>query len=408
MKDLIQKVSEISIRYEHLSKLSGNDFNVFNVINVTTDEVRLHSRFIAELLNPKGSHGQGGVFLNLFASKFNVTMDFDVASVEVEKHIGTLTETTGGFIDIFISDNKGRSITIENKIYASDQKCQLLRYYNFNANNLLYLTLLGDEPNESSYIFNDDKKLDPRTDFKLISYKYDIKEWLIACRKEAVELPLLREGISHYINLIEILTGQSSNDIMNKEIRDYISENKDNLKQACLIAENLTDAKIKIQWLFWESLKDKMLFNGLEIIQKDRVTWQNVNNFYVKSRNRDIYYGFWVKIYEANDISLHFCIGIDDQVYIGFTIERKGKGGISNLEENILFKNMVLDLNSNYANNRDWLGWRYLKRRLDFRAFNSEAIFELADSKKLNKTTDDITEEILEDINALKTKLETL
>jgi hypothetical protein len=201
IKKLLSDISKIASKYQHLAEVSGNNFNVFNVINVTTDEVRLHTRFISELLNPNGSHGQGATFLNLFTSKFDVAISIEAAVVENEKYIGPVTETTGGFIDIFISDNRGTSITIENKIYAPDQKNQLLRYYNHNKKNIFYLTLLGSEPYEESYKYDNEKKLDPEKDFQLISYKYDIKQWLIACRKEAVEFPLLREGISHYINL---------------------------------------------------------------------------------------------------------------------------------------------------------------------------------------------------------------
>ncbi len=38
-------------------------FNLFSVLRSESDEVRLHSRFIAEILNPKGSHGFGSYFL---------------------------------------------------------------------------------------------------------------------------------------------------------------------------------------------------------------------------------------------------------------------------------------------------------------------------------------------------------
>lgn len=196
MRKLIESISEIAKKYEQLSQNRGDNFNIFNVINVTTDEVRLHSKFLAELLNPKGSHGQEDIFLQLFIRKFDIKIDTATASVEVEKYIGKRTITTGGSIDIYIYDNLGDSITIENKIYAPDQENQLLRYYNYCDKNLLYLTLFGDEPSEKS-IVAEGIKLKTEDDFKLISYETDIVEWLTACRKEAVELPLLREGISH-------------------------------------------------------------------------------------------------------------------------------------------------------------------------------------------------------------------
>lgn len=37
----------------------GELFNIFNVLDLRTNEVRIHSAFIAELLNPDGNHGLG-------------------------------------------------------------------------------------------------------------------------------------------------------------------------------------------------------------------------------------------------------------------------------------------------------------------------------------------------------------
>ena len=42
---------------EARKRKEGDYFNVFNTIGLWSEEVRLHSKFIAELLNPKGSHG---------------------------------------------------------------------------------------------------------------------------------------------------------------------------------------------------------------------------------------------------------------------------------------------------------------------------------------------------------------
>ncbi|WP_051941884.1 PDDEXK-like family protein [Maribacter forsetii] len=273
-KELLKSIGEIYKKYEELEKVSGEAFNIFKVINVTSDEVRLHSKFLAELLNRNGSHGQGDVFLKLFVKQLGISLDTSSTTVKVEKYIGKITDSSGGYIDIFISDNKGQSITIENKIYAGDQDNQLLRYFNFNPNNILYLTLWGDTPEDysSSGLIIDEE-------FKRISYKEDIIDWLVSCRKEAVELPLLREGISHYINLIQLLTGQTGTTKMNKEVKEYIASSSEVLKQASLIADNINDAKVQVQWSFWESLKEKLDAEGLTFLEKKKVTWDNVNSF---------------------------------------------------------------------------------------------------------------------------------
>lgn len=420
MKNLLKRIAEISDKYEQLNKISGNAFNVFNVINVTSDEVRLHSKFIAELLNPKGTHGQDELFLQLFIDELNIDLDCKSATVKVEKYIGPKTDIDGGYIDIYIKDNKGESITIENKIYAGDQENQLLRYYNFNPNNLLYLNLYGKEPSLDSYILKEEKikdlaltskyktSLELGIDFKIISYKYDIIDWLIKCREKAVELPLLREGITHYINLIKTLTGQTGTTKMNKDIVNYITSDVNTLKQAASVEENMNAAKIKVQWGFWECLKKAITNNGLKIIEDASVVLENVESYYNKSRNRDLRFGFLVKVFEKENLSIHFKIELDNNIYFGFTLEKNGNGGISNLEENSLFKNLVLELNNNYKNEQFWLGWRHTEEILNFRNFNSDAIFELTNEKLLEEKVNNIVYDFIVDINNLKNKLNNL
>ena len=54
----------------------GEFFNIFNVIGLSSEEVRLHSAFIAELLNPQGSHGVGNLFLKEFLKLLDLPIDY--------------------------------------------------------------------------------------------------------------------------------------------------------------------------------------------------------------------------------------------------------------------------------------------------------------------------------------------
>lgn len=69
LSNLLNKVSEV-IREERMQKKErqkrGEYFNIFSVLRLETKEVRLHSAFLAELLNPEDSHGLGKQFLELF------------------------------------------------------------------------------------------------------------------------------------------------------------------------------------------------------------------------------------------------------------------------------------------------------------------------------------------------------
>lgn len=188
----------------------GEHYNVFEVLNLSTDEVRLHSAFIADLLNPKGKHGLGAKPLKSFIQILG--LDFDDAALENcnvkrEYVIGPISQdkTSGGNIDILLTIGK-YYIVIENKIYASDQLGQLRRYYNFAKSKsfdltLIYLTLGGDKPSESS-----SGGLVCDKDYKCISYRKDIAGWIEQCLIMAISKPLIRETLQQYMYIIKTLT----------------------------------------------------------------------------------------------------------------------------------------------------------------------------------------------------------
>ena len=404
METLFNQVKSITRKYAEIDSLTGSNFNLFKILDITSDEVRLHTMLLADLLNPNGSHGQGGIFLEHFVKELGVkNFDVETASVHPEMSIGGKTETTGGRIDLFIKDAKGCSITIENKIYAKDQENQLLRYYNYSSQNLFYLNLLGTDPSKQSIGTLKSE------DYTIISYKEHIISWLETCRKEAVELPLLREGISHYINLVKTLVGQSRNKAMTDEIRDLIVSKKENLESAIELSNTLTAAKIKLQYLFWEELKNNLeKQDKYEICENDKkVNWQKIKGFYGK-RNKDIHYGYWMKIYEKDDITIHYGVEIESNIYHGFTIERNGKGGISNLDEFANYRDIIQEINSNYKSTNWWMGWRYPNTKLNFKEFNSQAIFNLCDRNILKQTVEDIVRESFNDIESFLSRIENM
>src|SRR5665213_375123 len=56
-----------------LTRVTGEHFNIFQILGIGHREVTTHSPILAELLNPKGSHGQGSAFLRLFLAKFRIS-----------------------------------------------------------------------------------------------------------------------------------------------------------------------------------------------------------------------------------------------------------------------------------------------------------------------------------------------
>ena len=211
LKTLLSEVAESyaeSKRKEQARWDRGESFNIFNTVGLRSEEVRLHSAFIGELLNPKGSHGASSLFLKAFLEVIGIDRDYincEACSANIlERVIGTVTKTEGGRIDIIIEDGN-HAVIIENKIYASDQCNQLLRYHNYgkkhfpNGYELLYLTLDGHDPSDCSM---GNKKFD----HKAISYDSEILEWLDKCYESVSNDMPVREIIRQYSELVKQLT----------------------------------------------------------------------------------------------------------------------------------------------------------------------------------------------------------
>ena len=62
---LLTQVSSISKKYDLLVKKIGSNFNIFDITNISHDEVKI-CRVIHELLSTKGSHNQGNTTQNYF------------------------------------------------------------------------------------------------------------------------------------------------------------------------------------------------------------------------------------------------------------------------------------------------------------------------------------------------------
>ena len=236
IKNLLQQVSIIQRKYDEIAKITGENFNIFSIMRAESDEVRTHSRIIAEFLNPKGMHNQGSVFIKLFFVEIQSlqdikdNFDYENVTVLVEEHVGAIDKdySEGGFIDIVIKDSE-HQVVIENKIYAGDQKGQLLRYKNnYPDCKLIYLTLNGKEPSEFSYKIGNEKdlKLD---EIILISYLYNIKNWIEKCLEKTHSLPIIRETLVQYLHLIKKLTNQTTNNNMKAEIKELIKGNYDEI-----------------------------------------------------------------------------------------------------------------------------------------------------------------------------------
>lgn len=335
---LLDSICQIAATYKKIEATKGEKYNIFRVIDMTSNETSVHSAFLADLLNPNGLHQMGDVFLKLFINRFFNDADFKTenAKVEREKYIGSVTRNTGGRLDIIITDSTGKAIIIENKIYASDQENQLIRYYNYAQNlhsryKLFYLSLDGIVHNEEKTLKDSDIHLYKDKDFYSISYESDILGWLEDCREKTADKPLIREGISHYINLIKYLTNQTINKEMEKELMGLILDNPKYIKNLGIIKRAIAMSEIELQTRFWTSLEQEMKGKGYSIIKDGTYKYvfdekeDRISGYY-KGKPNNRRYGLEFMVGSYLDAEIRYAIRIDEPMVCGFFVtENNGK-----------------------------------------------------------------------------------
>lgn len=252
--NLLSQVAFISQKYDEIAEITGENYNIFEILDVNTLEDK-HSRILTDILNPKGLHDCGNIFLKLFFEKFLLketkANNFDFSKFQVHREYYA---KDFGRIDIFINC-KDFGIVIENKIHAGDQPEQLKRYDEFlkrefkRKSHIFYLTLNGNKASDYS---------SEGVEYKTLSYAKDILDWLKSCQKEVYNKPIIRETLEQYINLIKILTNQTRSEKMSEEIANTITSSAENMKSAFEIGKNLQKAKEKI---FNERLREPLAKN---------------------------------------------------------------------------------------------------------------------------------------------------
>jgi hypothetical protein len=233
-----------------MTRATGEHFNIFRILAIGHREVTTHSPMLAELLSPKGNHGQGAIFLRLFLTEIKIqNFDAEGAKLKTEDFRGQVTEDSGGRFDIVVKDRCGVTIVIENKIHAADQPTQMKRCRKeYPDAKMFYLTLDGRNPCGLSDA--DVKSIECIP----ISYKDHILAWLKKCREAAACLPSVRETITQYIHLIEELTNQSTNIRMSKALIDEIIKSPESLQAFY----TLRDAELAVQTELFAGLAGKL------------------------------------------------------------------------------------------------------------------------------------------------------
>ncbi|WP_295429394.1 PD-(D/E)XK nuclease family protein [uncultured Thiodictyon sp.] len=265
-QELLQRISRIHERHEFLDEMTGRRFNIYSIARSERMEEQTHSRMIAELLSPKGLHGQRGAFLNLFLQQTGVALDssvIDKAVVKSEKRFRE--ENNKGRVDIVV-EMRNFLLLIENKIDAGDQDRQVERYWGYAAKFskcavLLYLTLDGRQPTKESLgaIATPENagdccsearpEKDRAPDVRPISYARDIIPWLESCVLYCIQNNLIQLafGIDHYAMLVRKIAGKemNENDDEFQDIAKALMSTSENALSALKISQVFSDAHFR-------------------------------------------------------------------------------------------------------------------------------------------------------------------
>lgn len=227
-------------RDRYAVKLSPQ-FNCFRYID--PKEMKL-SEIIADLLDPEGTHSQGHRFLFAFLRRIGLEQWCDGKEIQVDTEVPAFGNRRFD-IEIRWPD---RSLVIENKPWAGDQEEQLsnyakdLRKRSLDHWHLVYLSGIGQEPNESSISEKDLAECKKAGLITVADYENMLLPWLDDCRSvcESERFRWFLGELKTYF-LAEF---KGERDMQERQaVKEQVLKNPSSLKAALEVTSALPDIK---------------------------------------------------------------------------------------------------------------------------------------------------------------------
>ena len=400
-KNFFDKFKQFKNKQNKQKARGLNDFNLLTTVRKYSDEVYLHSAMIGALLDPNGLHYQHTLFLEKFINTIGLSswgLDLNNTTVQVEYCD----------IDLYITDGT-KHIIIENKIWADDQPCQIIKYINIiiekNKNDfsslyengqiddsllqVIYLTprnkskpsehilttdnfiefdgskerlkYCSDKVNTKALVPNGLKNY--KAKFKKINYKNDIIDWLDKCHKEIKNIVNLSEAVRQYSNVVKRVNNNYKGDVMSLE--SFMKENDGLYKYLSEIDTKLPAIKKEMEELFWEEL-----LSGLP----------NMNTTYDNN-----YKGKYPEISIKLNDNFTIFIRREWRSFYGVTINEQ----FQNKDD--VIKELSLEKNT----------WSYTNPKINFHSYNN-VFWDLGQKESRNKIVNEIISQIETLIETLK------
>ncbi len=239
----------------------------FSLIDYLRNDEMALSKYLALLLNPLGTHGQGDLYLKRFLDVPGMQKVADLIDLSSAVQVDTEYYLPNGRrIDIYLRSNSG-GLGVENKPWAADQANQLRDYAEYLHNQFsdgkwLLIYLCNDEVKEYSLPASTPPHLKDRVIW--LSF-FQLAEWLESCVPHTRALPVkvFVEALGRFVN--ERINGESMIDNRD-ELTALVLRNEANTRSAFLIAQQLREVKQRLLENFIEFLRKELAdLKGVEI-----------------------------------------------------------------------------------------------------------------------------------------------
>ncbi|MCL1909436.1 MAG: PD-(D/E)XK nuclease family protein [Kiritimatiellaeota bacterium] len=269
---------------EHNRK-TGAAYNVFNIAGIGEKEV-IMCRVFADLLNPKGDHYQGSVYLKFFMDEMEKELPPHARFDDLSKVKVALEFSTGANrrIDITLDDG-AVFIPIEVKINAGEQEDQVADYAaeSRTRNNsdipVLFLTKDGRDSTDTSL------KKGKDYDYVPISFAKHIAGWLGKCHEleTTKNVPPVREIIKQLAQTVKSFCGYAEEESMSEKINKLVMGTKDGFETALRIWETVNELDNKVVEKFWGEIRK--LVHGAERYEEGKQggKWQSLKILVVEN-----------------------------------------------------------------------------------------------------------------------------
>lgn len=198
-------LEEASRREFEYRRKHAPEFNIFKLLDIETLEDFTHTRFLIDLLDPKGSHGQHFLFLGRFL-KILRSKKIPVPAGKWDSHewiIQSEVHTPFGIPDIVIScKDLDYLCVIENKIYHHERPNQLKDYGQWMK------SIIEEFPSQALVLLTPEGRKPISGPAYRLSFKTDIYDWLhniLIQESELITPEKLRGTLIQYLEIISDL-----------------------------------------------------------------------------------------------------------------------------------------------------------------------------------------------------------